>query len=91
MSTASEIMLDAKTWRNKLDFYSSYCSATQAPSWFGNNLDAFHDSLRGGICKVTPEKIVIQNLTRRIKECLGHEFWKSIEDICHTENVELEM
>lgn len=86
----SEILLDAKEWLSNKDFYSSYCIATGAPKWFGKNLDAFLDSLRGGICKITPEKIIIINLTSKTKELLGYNFWKSIEEICKEQNVELE-
>ncbi len=50
------ISLDAINWKNKNDFYNSYCNATKAPNWFGMNLDAFLDSLRGGICEITPKK-----------------------------------
>jgi len=63
----NQISMDAKNWRDKNDFYRSYCNITNAPSWFGNNLDALLDSLRGGICEITPEKIIIRNLTFNIK------------------------
>ncbi len=59
------ISLDAINWKNKNDFYNSYCNATKAPNWFGMNLDAFLDSLRGGICEITPKKIIIRNLTKK--------------------------
>ena len=87
----SEIILDAKDWRNTNDFYSSYCTVTSAPKWFGRNLDAFLDSLRGGICKITPEKIIIKNFTSKIKESLGYKFLESIEEICLEQEVILEV
>lgn len=89
--TNNEIILDAKNWNNKNDFYSSYCDASGAPKWFGNNLDALLDSFRGGICKITAEKMVIRNFSSKIKDTLGYEFWKSVEEICEEENVELEV
>ncbi len=85
------ITLDAKNWYNKDDFYHSYCESTKAPKWFGNNLDALNDSLRGGICKITPEKIIVRNLTKKIKENIGIRFWESIEEICQEQDVELEV
>ncbi len=85
------IELDAKNWQNKNDFYASYCSSTKAPKWFGMNLDALLDSLRGGICQITPEKIIIRNLTNKIKQNLGLNFLKSVEEICQEENVCLEI
>ncbi len=91
MSENNQIILDAKNWKTKDDFYSSYCKATIAPKWFGKNLDALLDSLRGGICKITPEKIIIQNLTSKIKDNLGAGFFTSIEEICQEEDVDLEV
>jgi RNAse (barnase) inhibitor barstar len=85
------ISLDAINWKNKNDFYNSYCNATKAPNWFGMNLDAFLDSLRGGICEITPKKIIIRNLTKKIKEYFDDDFWIDIEDICKEENVELQI
>ncbi len=90
MSENNEIILDAKFWKDSSDFYASYCDATTAPKWFGKNLDAFLDSLRGGICKITPEKIIVRNLTAKSKERLGENFWKSVEEICVEQDVELE-
>jgi RNAse (barnase) inhibitor barstar len=90
-SPNNEIVLDASHWTHKSDFYASYCNITHAPKWFGMNLDAFCDSLRGGICKVTPEKITIRNLTTNVKNHIGHDFWKSIEEICHNEDVHIEV
>ena len=87
----TEIFLNAKDWKNNKDFYSSYCKVTYAPKWFGMNLDAFLDSLRGGICKITPEKIIIINFSSKIKDSLGHNFCKSIEEICKEQEVELEI
>lgn len=91
LSPSNEIVLDALHWTHKSDFYVSYCTATIAPKWFGNNLDAFCDSLRGGICKVTPEKIIVMNLTAKVKNRIGHDFWKSIEEICHDEDVQIDV
>jgi RNAse (barnase) inhibitor barstar len=81
------IELDALHWKNKDDFYDSYCNATNAPKWFGRNLDALLDSLRGGICKITPEKIIIRNLSSKIKSQIGDKFWLTLEEICKEENV----
>jgi RNAse (barnase) inhibitor barstar len=85
------VTLDAIDWKNQKDFYNSYCSATNAPKWFGMNLDALLDSLRGGICQITPEKIIIRNLTTKIKEYFGNDFWQEVECICKEEDVELEI
>lgn len=87
----NEILLDAKNWKNKEDFYTSYCDATNAPEWFGRNLDALNDSFRGGICQITPEKIIIKNLTSKIKESLGKTFWEKVEEICKEQEIELEV
>jgi RNAse (barnase) inhibitor barstar len=91
MSSNNIIALDATNWKSKEDFYTSYCNATTAPKWFGRNLDALADSFRGGICRITPEKIVVRNLTSKIKDNLGLEFWRTVEEICQEEEVELEV
>ena len=83
------ITLDAINWKNKNDFFNSYCKETKAPEWFGKNLDALLDSLRGGICGITPKKITIINLTKKIKDNFPDDFWSYIEEICKEENVEL--
>ena len=85
------ITLDAKHWKCADDFYTSYCAATDAPKWFGRNLSALADSFRGGICKITAEKIVVRGLTKGIKGALGHGFWSSVVEICLDEAVELEI
>lgn len=79
------IVLDANNWKSKDDFYSSYCSATNAPTWFGNNLDALYDSFTGGICKITPEKIIINNL----KNNFNTDFIQKLKEVCDDGNVEL--
>ncbi len=91
MSLTNIIILDAANWKNKDDFYHSYCESTSAPKWFGMNLDALNDSFRGGICKITPEKIIVRNFTKKIKENIGLTFWKDVEEICQEEDVELEV
>jgi RNAse (barnase) inhibitor barstar len=91
MPTSSTIILDAINWTNKYDFYYSYCKATTAPKWFGMNLDALCDSFRGGICQITPEKMIIRNLTTKIREYFENDFWKEIENICKEECVEIEI
>lgn len=85
------ITLEAKHWKSKEDFYTSYCAATGAPSWFGRNLSALADSFRGGICQITAEKIIVRGLTGSIKGALGHRFWASVVEICLDEEVELEI
>lgn len=85
------IELYAQNWKTKSDFYSDYCAKTNAPKWFGNNLDALNDSLRGGICKITPEKIIIKNLTSKIKQSFELDFWPTVEEICQEQDVELEI
>ncbi len=90
MSKKIEIILDAKDWKCKDDFYTSYCNATNAPKWFGRNLDGLNDSFRGGICKITPEKIVIYNFTAKIREYLGSSFWSDVEEICEEQEIEVE-
>ncbi len=91
MSINNTIVLDAVNWKNKEDFYDSYSNSTIAPKWFGRNLDALNDSFRGGICKITPEKIIVRNLTKNIKENIGSTFWKDIEEICKEQDVKLEI
>ena len=44
-----------------------------------NGSDTLCDSFRGGICKITPEKIIIRNLTSQIKQNFGSTFWSDIE------------
>ncbi len=87
---ANQIELDASSWKSEEDFYTSYCTITKAPDWFGKNLDAFADSLRGGICRITPEKIIVKNLTSKTKNKLGS-FWNDVVEICLEEEVELEV
>ncbi len=91
MSTNNIIILDGVNWKNKEDFYYSYCESTKAPKWFGMNLDALNDSFRGGICKITPEKIIVRNFTKKIKDNVGIKFWESVEEICEEQDIELEV
>lgn len=86
----TEIVLNAKDWKSLADFYSSYCTATRAPKWFGKNFDAFADSLRGGICEITPTKLSFINVGRS-RKLLGDKFWKSIEEICKDADVMFEI
>ena len=89
--TSDTIILDATNWKNREDFYKDYCSTTEAPDWFGNNLDAFNDSLRGGICGITPQKIIIENLTNKIREDVGTKFIEDLQEICQEAEVEFEL
>ena len=91
MIHCNTIILDAINWKNKNDFYYSYCKATNAPKWFGMNLDALCDSFRGGICKITPEKIIIRNLTTKITEIFENNFWEDVVNICKDECIEIEI
>lgn len=84
------ITLDAANWQTRMDFYEDYCKSTSAAKWFGNNLDAWRDSLTGGVCLITPEKIIIINLSKRVKRCVGEKFFRIIEHICAEMAVELE-
>ncbi len=84
----NKIELDATNWKSIEDFYTSYSNATYTPKWFGRNLDAFHDTLRGGICKITPEKIIIRNIRPHIKK---YKFIEDITEICKEEDVECEV
>ncbi len=90
-NAADEIVLDAINWREKNDFYIAYSNSTEAPTWFGFNMDAFNDSLSGGICKITPVKIVFRNVTQLVRDALGSEFWSDIEEICQDQEVQLEI
>lgn len=90
MSKDNTIHLDATSWKSRDDFYTSYCNVTGAPTWFGKNLDALADSFVGGICRITPEKIVVRNLTARIKASLGDKFWLTVQEICQEHEVKLE-
>jgi len=61
--TRTTIILDASSWKNDDDFYTSFFKAVQAPSWHGRNLDALNDSVvTGGINKIPgPYSLVIIN------------------------------
>jgi RNAse (barnase) inhibitor barstar len=83
------ITLNAINWKNINDFYDSYCIETKAPKWFGRNLDALKDSLIGGICQITPKKIIIQNLKKNNKAYFNDDFLINLKNICVKENVEL--
>ncbi len=85
------ITLDASNWQTRKDFYADYCASTGAPKWFGNNLDALEDSLRGGICELTPEKIIIHNLSKKRVQIVGVEFFTTVNSICMDNSVELEI
>ncbi len=85
------ITLDASNWQTPKDFYQNYCTSTRAPKWFGNNLDALEDSLRGGVCEVTPEKIIIKNLSKKQIQTVGEKFFSTVNSICSDNSVELEI
>lgn len=85
------IVLDSKNWTSVSDFYLSFCKAIGAPKWFGLNLDAFRDSLRGGICEITPTKIIIEHFEQsRVNNKKYRSFFESVEQICKEEKVEIE-
>jgi RNAse (barnase) inhibitor barstar len=90
-NTKITITLDASNWQTPKDFYVDYCASTRAPKWFGNNLDALEDSLRGEICELTPEKIIIKNLSKKIIGLVGEKFFTTVNSICLDNSVELEI
>ncbi len=88
-----EITLDAINWKTRNDFYRDFCIRTSPPKCWGNtlNLDAFRDSLDGdGVLLLTPKKIIIRNLSKRVRQTVGEKFFKTIEEICTEMSVELE-
>ncbi len=85
------ITLDASNWKTPKDFYADYCASTNAPKWFGNNLDALEDSLRGGICELTPKKIIICNLSKKRVQIVGEKFFTTVNSICLDNSVEVEI
>ncbi len=85
------IALDASNWKTPKDFYIDYCTSTHAPKWFGNNLDALEDSLQGGVCELTPEKIIIYNLSKKQIQTIWEKFFLTVNSICTDNSVELEI
>ena len=62
-SGRATIILDAKTWKSKDDFYTSFFAAVHAPLWHGRNLDALNDSVCAGAINgiEKPYSIIIKN------------------------------
>jgi RNAse (barnase) inhibitor barstar len=86
------ITLDAANWQTSQDFYRDFCRLTSAPKWFGNNLNAWRDSISAeGVLLLTPKKIIITNLSKKVKQRVGEKFFRDITDICAEMLVELEV
>lgn len=87
------ITLDAINWQTQNDFYKDFCRHTTPPKCWGNtlNLDALSDALNSdGVLLLTPKKVIIRNLSKRVRQRVGEKFFKIIEEICTQNSVELE-
>mmetsp|Transcript_11944 Transcript_11944/g.32318 ORF Transcript_11944/g.32318 Transcript_11944/m.32318 type:complete len:98 (+) Transcript_11944:1242-1535(+) len=78
-------------FNSKEALHDEFATVTGAPDWYGRNLDALNDSLRGGICEITPTKIIIVDAKK--KKLLGKgesgQLFKHLSDICNDNDVEL--
>ena len=50
----SLILLDARDWQQREDFWAALLPALGAPDWHGPNLDALYDGLVAGENRVRP-------------------------------------
>jgi len=59
-----DLILDAKDWQSKDDFYDGFFRAVGAPEWHGRNFNALIDSIQTGqINQIeVPYKIIIRGL-----------------------------
>ncbi|YCU77316.1 barstar family protein [Mycobacteroides abscessus] len=76
-------VVDGSRVRTRADFFTELGRAVNGPGgYFGSNLDALVDCLRGGFG--TPEdepfRFVVQDATR-IKSAVGKKDWDAIEEI----------
>jgi RNAse (barnase) inhibitor barstar len=69
------------------DFYNEMIRLLELADWFGNNLDAFNDALRGGCGKVDPEGMIfVWKGSTAAKERIGQANWDDIMEIFHDDD-----
>ena len=67
---------------SKDDFYDRIAQILKLADWFGRNLDAFNDALRGGCGEVDPAgKIFVWEGSAAAKCHLGDDTWNDIMSI----------
>ena len=68
--------------KSKEDFYDEISRLLQLQSWFGRNLSALNDVLRGGCGEVEPSgKVFVWKGSAAAKEALGSVFWEDIMEV----------
>ena len=69
------------------DFYNEMKRLLGLADWFGNNLDAFNDALRGGCGQVDPEGMIfVWKGSTAAKERIGQANWDEIMEIFHDDD-----
>lgn len=76
--------IDGARFSDKKQFFAEITHALQLTSWWGRNLDAFNDILRGGFG--TPEGgfILVWRNSERSKQKLGMPLFNTIIEIIQT-------
>ena len=74
------------------DFYAELKRLLELADWFGNNLDAFNDALRGGCGTVDPEgKVFVWKGHAAAKAELGQPNWDNIHEIFNDKEFVVEL
>lgn len=84
-------LVDGSHVRTRADFYTELGRAVNGPGgYFGSNLDALVDCLRGGFGTPDDEpfRFVLQD-SARIKSAVGKRDWDAIEEIFEEAGVQL--
>ena len=72
---------------SKETFYAEISRVLKLANWFGNNLDALNDALRGGCGEVDPEgKTFVWKGHAAAKAALGEAFFDTVMEIFGDDN-----
>ena len=75
--------------RSKSDFHDEISRLLKLADWYGRNLDAFNDVLRGGCGEVEPfDKIFVWKGHEQAKLALGNSYFNDIIEIFRDANVD---
>ena len=73
------LIIPAGSVKSKSEFHDEMIRLLKLEDWYGRNLDAFNDVLRGGCGDVDPsDKIFVWKGHEQAKLALGEEYWNSI-------------
>ena len=83
------LVIPAGSVKSKSDFHDEIFRLLKLQAWYGRNLDAFNDVLRGGCGDVVPsDKIFVWQGHQQAKQALGDSYWKDIIEIFEEANAD---